>query len=42
MTHEVSAEHLRQHVHHLAGEIGERNVFRPGTLEAASRYIRGQ
>jgi Zn-dependent M28 family amino/carboxypeptidase len=33
---------LRAHVHHLAGEIGERNVFRPGTLEAASRYIAGQ
>ncbi len=29
-------------MHHLAGEIGERNVFRPGTLEAAARYITGE
>ena len=32
-------ERLREHVHHLASEIGERNVFLPGTLEAAARYI---
>ena len=36
------SERLRQHVHHLACEIGERNVFRPGTLDAAARYIESQ
>ena len=30
---------LRKHVDMLAGVIGERNVYRPGTLEAAARYI---
>lgn len=30
---------LRGHVQHLAGDIGERNVFRPGTLAAAADYI---
>ena len=30
---------LRTHVDHLAGEIGERNVFRPTALQAAASYI---
>lgn len=30
---------LRRHVERLAGAIGERNVFRPGALEAARDYI---
>ena len=30
---------LRKHVDMLAGVIGERNVQRPGALEAAARYI---
>ncbi len=28
------------HVQHLAGAIGERNIFRPSTLSAAAGYIR--
>jgi Zn-dependent M28 family amino/carboxypeptidase len=35
------AEALRQHVEVLAGEIGERNVFRPGALRKAMNYISG-
>lgn len=31
---------LRQHVHQLSAEIGERNVFRPHALQAAANYIR--
>ena len=31
---------LRAHVARLAGEIGERNVFRPAALHAAADYIR--
>ena len=30
---------LRAHVETLAGEIGERNVFRPERLEAAAEYL---
>jgi len=33
------AEALSGHVHALAGEIGERNVFRPAALAAAEDYI---
>jgi Zn-dependent M28 family amino/carboxypeptidase len=33
------AEALSHHVHALAGEIGERNVFRPEALAAAEDYI---
>ncbi len=33
---------LRAHVHHLAGQIGERNVFHPQTLRAAGDYLRAQ
>lgn len=36
------AERLRRHVYKLAGEIGERNVFRPTALHAAADYIRSQ
>jgi Zn-dependent M28 family amino/carboxypeptidase len=35
----VSVDALRRHVGVLAGEIGERNIRRPGTLAAAERYI---
>jgi len=31
---------LRGHVEFLAGEIGERNVFTPGSLDRAAAYIR--
>ena len=36
------AERLQAHVRKLAGEIGERNVFRPHALHAAADYLRGQ
>ena len=35
-------DRLRTHVEALAGEIGERNVFLPGTLAAAARYLEGE
>jgi Zn-dependent M28 family amino/carboxypeptidase len=35
-------ERLRRHVQALAGEIGERHVWRPQALHAAAAYIRGQ
>jgi hypothetical protein len=35
----ITPELLERHVRILAGEIGERNVFRPGTLDAAAAYI---
>ncbi len=35
-------ERLRTHVLRLAGDIGERNVFRPLALEAASSYLERQ
>jgi acetylornithine deacetylase/succinyl-diaminopimelate desuccinylase-like protein len=38
----TTAERLRAHVVRLAGEIGDRNVFRPAALEAAADYIAGQ
>ena len=31
--------HLRTHVHALAGDIGERNVFRPDRLETAAEHL---
>jgi Zn-dependent M28 family amino/carboxypeptidase len=34
------AANLRRHVETLAGRIGERNVFHPGSLEASSAYVR--
>src|SRR5512143_611315 len=36
---ESLAGKLMRHVATLAGEIGERNVYRPQTLDAAARYI---
>ena len=35
-------QNLRTHVEQLAGEIGERNVFRPQALQAAASYIEHQ
>lgn len=35
-------QRLRAHVKMLAGTIGERNVFVPGTLERAADYLRGE
>lgn len=37
----ISSEQLRPHVQTLAVEIGERNVFRDGTLARAADYIEG-
>lgn len=34
------ADRLRGHVTHLAGEIGQRNVFHPDALHATADYIR--
>jgi Zn-dependent M28 family amino/carboxypeptidase len=39
---QISAARLRDHVERLAGEIGERNVFRPDALRAAADYIQEQ
>ena len=36
----VNPEQLKHHVYHLAGEIGERNIFNPAALDAAADYIR--
>jgi hypothetical protein len=38
----ITPERLERHVRILAGEIGERNIFRPGTLDAAAAYIAEQ
>ena len=35
-------QRLRRHVHALAGEIGERHVWRPQALHAAADYLRAQ
>ena len=35
-------QRLRMHVDQLAGEVGERNVFRPQALQAAALYIERQ
>ena len=35
----VLRDRLRKHVHHLAGEIGERNVWQFVELEAARQFI---
>lgn len=32
-------QRLRDRVHHLAEEIGERNLFRPGSLEETARWL---
>src|SRR5574337_2057323 len=39
LARQPSASRLRSHVERLAGEIGERNVFRPEALRAAADYI---
>ena len=39
MNEETLETRLRLHVYTLAAEIGERNVFRPGALQAAAEYI---
>ena len=36
---DLLAQSLRAHVEHLAGEIGERNVWRPAALHAAEAFI---
>lgn len=41
MADEVSVSALKRHVTTLAGEIGERNVFRPQQLRRAADYLRG-
>lgn len=38
----ADTEMLKKHVHVLAAEIGERNVWRPPALAAAETYIEGQ
>jgi hypothetical protein len=38
----ISVDALRAHIQTLAGDIGERNVFRPGTLALAADYIEGE
>ena len=35
-------QHLMRHVEMLAGEIGERNVYRPTALDAAARHIESE
>lgn len=42
MAASVSETTLRMHVQALAGEIGERNVWRPHALRAAADYLRRQ
>ncbi len=37
-----AAHRLRAHVEALALAVGERNVFRPGSLDAAAGYIESQ
>ncbi len=36
---EISAENLRAHVHKLAAQIGERNIFHPQEFQQAAEYI---
>jgi hypothetical protein len=38
----VTAERIRHHVERLAGEIGERNIYRPAALAAAREYIEAE
>jgi hypothetical protein len=38
----ITPERLERHVRVLSEEIGERNLFRPGTLDAAAAYIAGE
>ena len=39
MDFEEQAQRLRTHVEQLASDIGERNVFRPTSLQAAASYV---
>jgi Zn-dependent M28 family amino/carboxypeptidase len=39
---EAIIERLQEHVHTLAGVIGERNIYHPAALEAAEHYISEQ
>ncbi|MFQ5936045.1 MAG: M20/M25/M40 family metallo-hydrolase [Acidiferrobacterales bacterium] len=39
MADAVDVERVRTHVHTLAGEIGERNLFHPQALERAADYV---
>ena len=38
----ATAQNLRAHVEWLAGQIGERNIFRPQALQNAAEYIESQ
>ena len=38
----ATAQNLRAHVERLAGQIGERNIFRPQALQNAAEYIESQ
>ncbi|HEX6828113.1 MAG TPA: M28 family peptidase [Burkholderiales bacterium] len=40
--HRETEERLRRHVQALAGDIGERNMWRPQALAAAAAYIEGE
>jgi Zn-dependent M28 family amino/carboxypeptidase len=39
-TERGTARALRRHVDKLAGEIGERNIWTPGALQAATEYVK--
>ena len=39
---DIGPEELKRYVYTLAGDIGERNVYCPQALHAASDYIEGQ
>ena len=39
---DIGPEELKRYVYTLAGDIGERNVYRPQALHAASDYIEGK
>jgi len=41
-TFTANIDALHRHVHMLAAEIGERNIWRPSALAAAEAYIEGQ
>jgi hypothetical protein len=38
----IVATPMRRHVDRLAGDIGERDIFRPSALDAAREYITGE
>ena len=41
-TGDIQAAELQRHVYTLAGDIGERNVYRPQALRAAESYIEAE